>query len=89
LLIADQQKKGVYHLSGKDIMSIIELVKRVADYFELPSSQVSETSSSTLSQAAKRPPKTGFILDKAINDLGYKPHSFEEGLQLLEEQLKA
>ncbi|MDB9776104.1 NAD(P)-dependent oxidoreductase [Vicingaceae bacterium] len=89
LLIADQQKRGVYHLSGKDIMSIIELVKRVADYFELPSSQVSETSSSTLIQSAKRPPKTGFILDKAINDLGYKPHSFEEGLQLLEEQLKA
>ena len=89
LLIADQQKRGVYHLSGKDIMSIIELVKRVADYFELPSSQVSETSSFTLSQSAKRPPKTGFILDKAINDLGYKPHSFEEGLQLLEEQLKA
>lgn len=89
LLIADQHKEGVYHLSGKDIMSIIELVKRVADYFQLPSSQVSETSSSTLSQAAKRPPKTGFILDKAINDLGYKPHSFEEGLQVLQQQLKA
>jgi dTDP-4-dehydrorhamnose reductase len=36
-----------------------------------------------LNQAAKRPPKTGFVLDKAIRDLGYNPLSFEEGLGLL------
>ncbi len=89
LLIADKGKQGVFHLSGKDIMSIIEIVKRVAAYFNLPSSQVTEIASSTLSQAAKRPPKTGFILDKAITELGYAPCSFEEGLQVLEQQLKA
>ncbi len=89
LLIAEKEKQGVFHLSGKDIMSIIEIVKRVAAYFNLPSSQVTEIASSTLSQAAKRPPKTGFILDKAITELGYDPHSFEEGLQVLEQQLKA
>jgi len=27
-----------------------------------------------------RPPKTGFILDKARRELGYAPHSFEEGI---------
>ncbi|MDZ7845693.1 MAG: hypothetical protein U5L96_02315 [Owenweeksia sp.] len=37
-------------------------------------------SSATLNQAAKRPPKTGFVLDKARKELGYEPHSFVEGL---------
>ncbi len=89
LLIADKQKKGIFHISGKDLMSILELVKRVAKYFNLSTSGISETSSNALSQTAKRPPKTGFILDKAYNELGYSPHAFEEGLRVLEAQLKA
>ena len=40
-----------------------------------------------LIRIAKRPPKTGFILDKAINKLGYNPHSFEECLIIIDEQL--
>lgn len=87
ILIALQEATGVYHISGKDFMSIIELVNRVAEHYGLDVSEIKEVSSSSLNQAAKRPPKTGFILDKAINDLGYAPHSFEEGLNLLDEQL--
>jgi dTDP-4-dehydrorhamnose reductase len=45
--------------------------------------------SSSLNQAAKRPPKTGFVLAKAIAQLGYQPHSFVEGLALVDAQLKA
>lgn len=83
LLIADSNAKGIYHLSGKDQMSILELVNRVADFYKLDSSIVSPIKSLSLNQAAKRPPVTGFILDKAVNDLGYNPVSFEEGLRLL------
>ncbi len=87
VLIANNRANGVYHLSGKDFMSIFELVQRVGNFFALDISKVTATDSSTLSQAARRPPVTGFILDKAIRDLGYSPHSFEEGLQILAEQL--
>ncbi|HXD93953.1 MAG TPA: NAD(P)-dependent oxidoreductase, partial [Bacteroidia bacterium] len=34
------------------------------------------------------PPITGFILDKAKKDLGYNPHSFVEGIKLMDEQVK-
>ena len=87
-LIAKKGATGIYHLSGKDFMRIDELVERVADFFHLDKSIISTVSSDTLNQAAKRPPKTGFILDKAIRDLGYNPHSFEEGLAILAQQLK-
>lgn len=87
-LIAEKQATGVFHLSGKDLMSIIELVYRVADFYGYDKSSVQPIKSSSLNQAAKRPPKTGFILDKAINELGYNPCSFEEGLAIVDEQLK-
>lgn len=88
MLIAEKEAQGVYHLSGKDQMSIVDLVRRVANYFDLDEKLISEISSAELNQAAKRPPRTGFILDKAMHDLGYKPHSFEEGLSILEAQLQ-
>jgi len=86
-LIAQKEATGIYHISGKDLMSIIELVNRVADFFDLDKSIVSPIKSASLNQAAKRPPKTGFVLDKAYQDLNYNPCSFEEGLAILSHQL--
>jgi dTDP-4-dehydrorhamnose reductase len=79
--------QGIFNISGKDFMRIDELVFRVADFFGYDKSCVSTTSSDVLNQAAKRPPITGFIIDKARKELGYEPHSFEEGLALLKSQL--
>lgn len=88
MLAATKEAKGIYNISGKDFMSIYDLVQRVAEFWNLDKSLIKRSKSATLNQAAKRPPITGFILDKAIRDLGYHPHSFEEGLALFEEQLK-
>jgi dTDP-4-dehydrorhamnose reductase len=89
ILIAQNEATGVYNISGDEYMCIIDLVKRVARYFGLDESKVKPVSSSTLNQAAKRPPRTGFILDKAKKELGYVPSSFEEGLSIVELQLYA
>ncbi|WP_316792123.1 SDR family oxidoreductase [Pedobacter frigoris] len=88
LLAVQKDAHGVYNASGKDMMSISELVGKVADYWHLDKSLIREISAETLNQTAKRPVRTGFILDKTINDLGYNPHSFEEGLAILDHQLK-
>lgn len=88
ILAAKQKAEGVYNISGKDFMSVLEIVEAVADYWKLDKSIISPISSATLNQDAKRPPKTGFVLDKAVQELGYKPHSFTEGLAILDKQLK-
>jgi len=80
--------QGVFHISGKDMMSVSELVGRVADFWQLDKTLINEVSSESLNQDAKRPAKTGFILDKAMTELNYQPHSFEEGLAILDQQLK-
>ena len=73
----------------KDIMSIYELVERVAKYYGNTTDNLNKISTATLNQKAIRPPRTGFILDKSINELGYNPHSFEECLAIMDEQLKS
>ena len=89
VLAAMKGAEGVYHISGKDFMSIIELVNKVADYWNFNKSLIHPSKTATLGQPAQRPLKTGFILDKAIKELGYEPHSFVEGLAIVDKQLKA
>lgn len=88
LLAVEKDARGVYNASGKDMMRIVELVYRVADFWGLDKSLVTEISSASLNQSARRPVRTGFILDKAMTDLGYNPRSFEEGLVIVDRQIK-
>jgi dTDP-4-dehydrorhamnose reductase len=87
-LAAAKKAKGIYNISGSDFMSVFDLVYRVASYWKLDKSLLNLSTSEGIKQPAKRPPITGFIIDKARKELGYKPHTFEEGLALLDEQLK-
>lgn len=88
VLAAVKGAKGIYNISGRELMSIYEIACKVADHYELDKSLINATDSSTLNQPAKRPPRTGFIIDKAIRELGYNPCSFEESLNVLDKQLK-
>ena len=89
ILAAKKKAQGVYNASGKDMMSILEIVERVADYWKLNKFLITPISSSSLNQSARRPKRTGFVLDKTIKELGYAPHSFEEGLSIVDKQLNA
>jgi dTDP-4-dehydrorhamnose reductase len=87
ILIALKKAEGIFNISGKDFMSILELANKVADYYHLDKSLIKPSKSADIKQPAKRPPRTGFIIDKARKVLGYNPHSFEEGIKLMEEQI--
>ena len=87
ILAAKKKAYGIFNASGKDIMSVYEMVERIRKYYGLDNTNLSRISTSTLNQKAKRPPRTGFILNKAKSVLGYNPHSFEECLSIIKEQL--
>lgn len=88
-LIASKQAEGIFNISGKDLLNPYQMAIMTADYFALDKSLITEVDGSVFTQPAKRPPKTGFILDKAIDVLGYDPVSFQEGIALLAEQIKS
>ena len=88
-LIAKHKAKGIFNISGEDFLSPYEMAMKTVEYFDLDGSYIEKADSTIFSQPAKRPPKTGFIIDKAKKELGYQPHSFEEGIALVAEQIGA
>jgi dTDP-4-dehydrorhamnose reductase len=86
LLAATQRAQGIFNISGPDFMSIYELVESVAEHFGLSMATVTRVDSSTLNQPAVRPPRTGFNISKAVENLGYHPHSFKEALEIIAQQ---
>ncbi|MFY0626450.1 MAG: SDR family oxidoreductase [Reichenbachiella sp.] len=88
-LIAKKRPTGVFNISGKDMMTPFDMAMETCDYFNLDKSLITKVDGSMFSQAAKRPAKTGFVLDKARSVLDYEPKSFSEGIRILDEQVKA
>ncbi len=88
-LIADNEAEGVFNISGPDFLTPYEMAIKTAQYFDLDQSLIVKTDASRFSQPAKRPPKTGFVLTKAQEQLNYQPHSFDDGIAILDGQLKA
>lgn len=78
---------GIYHISGLELMSIYEIVQKIAAFWGLNADLIHPITTNTLNQKAARPTKTGFYLDKAKKDLNYQPHTFEEGLAIVNMQL--
>lgn len=87
-LIADQEAEGIFNISGKDLLTPYEMAIMTADYFGLDKSLIAQADSTTFTQPAKRPARTGFVLDKSQTVLGYAPHSFTEGIAILAGQLQ-
>ena len=79
--ICTLNKTGLYHISGPETMSIYDLVLRIANFYGFSKDSLSKTDSLSLNQKAKRPPKTGFDLQKAQAELLYKPKTLEETLK--------
>lgn len=86
-LAAKKKATGIYHISGKDFLSPYDIAMETAVFFTLDSSLILPTDSGTFKQPAARPLRTGFIINKAQDELQYAPHSFQEGLAMLKKQL--
>lgn len=86
-LIAEKEAEGVFHISGKDLLTPYDMAMATCEFFDLDKSLIEEVDGSIFQQAAKRPPRTGFILDKSRAVLGYEPVSFVEGIEVLRSQL--
>lgn len=88
-LIAKKKAAGIFNICGKDLLNPYEMALKTADYFKLDTSTMQRADASSFSQTAKRPPKTGLLIEKARTVLGYEPHSFDEGIAIVAEQIKS
>jgi dTDP-4-dehydrorhamnose reductase len=87
LLMAGNKSQGIYHISGEEYTNPYQIALETARFFGLNESLISATNASEFKEVGKRPPKTGFNIAKAKIELGFKPRSLTEGLQLVKSQL--
>lgn len=80
-VIAEKKAKGIFHISGKDLLTPYQMAIQTAKLLNLNESLLKKVTAKDFSQPAIRPPRTGFSIEKARNILGYEPLSFEEGLK--------
>ncbi|MBS1600529.1 MAG: SDR family oxidoreductase [Bacteroidetes bacterium] len=81
--ILEKKATGIFHISGREILTPYIMSMRTADFFSLDKNLIERVNASNFSEPAKRPPKTGFVIDKAVKELGFDPISFDEGLKLM------
>lgn len=86
LLIIEKKATGIYHISGKDLLTPYDIALQTADLFGLDKSLMEKVDASTFNQPGRRPPKTGFVIEKARKDLGFEPMPFGEGLKKMFER---
>jgi dTDP-4-dehydrorhamnose reductase len=86
-LLAQQSAQGIFHLSGRELLTPFQMAQQVAAKFGLNPALLKPVDSQTFTQAARRPPRTGFCIVKAERELNYRPHTFAEGLALVQQQL--
>jgi dTDP-4-dehydrorhamnose reductase len=80
-LMLQKNAYGIYHIAGQDILSPYEIAIATAKYLDLDDFLIKNITSKDLVQPALRPAITNFNIDKAKEELGYKPNSFIDGLK--------
>lgn len=78
--IIEKKAKGIYHLSGKNMLTPYEMAIKTAKHLQLDTSFIQMATAADFVQPAQRPPRTGLTIDKARRELGFNPVSFDEGL---------
>ena len=80
-------RSGVYNIAGRDIVNRYEFALAVARIFGFDAGLITPIKTSVLRQPAARPLKSGLITLKAEVELGYKPSTVEQGLNVLKNHL--
>jgi len=63
--------------------SVLDFALRTARFFNLDESLISPVHSDSLGQPGRRPASTGFLLDKAHEELDYAPRNLDQGLAVV------
>ena len=82
-LLLPSTHQGIYHICGKECLTIADIAYRVADYFLLDRSLIHPVTTEEMKEKTPRPLYSGLSIEKACRELGYSPSSLEVGLEEL------
>ncbi len=82
-LLIDRPSNGLFHICGPECLTIADIAYRVADVLKLDTSLIQPVSTAEMQEATPRPRFSGLSIDKARQQLGYRPHSLDEGIRAM------
>ncbi|HRX32122.1 MAG: SDR family oxidoreductase [Bacteroidales bacterium] len=74
---------GIFHLSGKETISVSDFAFKIAEQFNLNKSLLIPTTTKDLMEPALRPLNTSLNITKAKQELNFTPKSIDENLKEL------
>lgn len=80
-------RSGVYHLSGRECVSIHDFAVTLAREFEFDQKLIHPVTSQEMVRPAQRPLRTGFIILKAETELGFRPRTLRQSLRDLKARI--
>jgi dTDP-4-dehydrorhamnose reductase len=81
-----QDRTGVYHVAGRDHVSLYQFALLTAKVFRLDSSLITPVPDSFFPEIAPRPRDTSFDTTKMETELGVRTIGVEEGLLRMKEE---
>lgn len=74
---------GIYHICGSECLTIADIAYKVADILGLNRSLIRPITTEEMKEKTPRPRFSGLSIEKARKELGYKPHTLDEGIRLM------
>ncbi len=71
-----------FHFAGSEMITPYDMAITVARIAKLDRSLIEPVTADLFPEMVRRAKKSGLLIDKAINLLGYQPHKFEDGVKL-------
>lgn len=85
--IIEREALGIFHISGEEMLNIYDIALKVCDCWAFNKSLVKPVLASSFPSSVARPRTTGFILDRAKMILDFSPHTLQEGLMAMKQQM--
>jgi len=81
-----QCRTGIYHVAGKDHLSLYQFALQVAEVFSLDASLITPVPDTYFPEIAPRPRDTSFDTSKMESELGVEPVCVEDGLSRMKSE---
>ncbi len=86
-ILAESGHKGVYHISGSEVIDRYHFAVKIAEVFGLDASLIHPIKTSDLKQASPRPLRSGFDISKAVTELNISMSDVVGGVQKFKAEL--
>ena len=83
------ERQGVFHVSGRESLPVLDLARRVAAAFDLDAGLISPATTAEIHPGAPRPLQAGLLILRAETELGYRPRSLDHALAAVRDRLAA